>query len=184
MTISSWFHNLETEAGIIAVDINAVIGKLISGIELVGNEVDALLKWTVSQSANIEAGLNAAAPIIAAVTGLATAAATGNPAAGVAVNAAINGVNKAFNAAQAAVNAMNAAKASLTASGGGSLSNDTAAVVAGVHAITAANSTVANISTAALSAAQSIQALIPAKVAPLVGDQLPPVKEPVPPVAS
>ena len=73
MTISSWFHNLETEAGIIAVDINAVIGKLISGIELVGNEVDALLKWTVSQSANIEAGLNAAAPIIAAVTGLATA---------------------------------------------------------------------------------------------------------------
>ena len=157
----TWFQDVESEFGLIKVDINTVIGKIINDIALVGHEVDALLKWVVSQSGNIQAGLTAAAPIIAAVGGLATTAATGNPAAGAVITEALNGVNTAFAAAQTAVIAMNAAKASLTATGGGTLANDTAALTAGIHAITTANSTVAQVSTAALTAAQAIQAVLP-----------------------
>lgn len=163
MTITSWFHSVEAKVGLVQVDINAVIGKLISGVELVGHEIDALLKWGVAQSANIEAGLNAAAPVIAAVAGLATTAATGNPGAGLVVNRAINGVEAAFATAEASVKLLKAAKVSLAETGGGTVANDTAAIVAAVHAITTANSQVANVSTAALNAAQAIQALIPPK---------------------
>lgn len=165
MTITSWFQSVEAKVGLVHVDINAVIGKLISGVELAGHEIDALLQWGVSQSENIEKGLNDAAPVIAAVAGLATTAATGNPAAGLVINRAINGVNTAFTAAEASVKLLNAAKVSLAETGGGTLVNDTTAVVAAVHAITTANSQVANVATAALNAAQAIQAVIPSKPA-------------------
>ena len=158
----TWFQDVESEFGLIKVDINTVIGKVINDVSLAAHEVDALLKWVASQGANIQAGLNAAAPIIAAVGGLATTAATGNPAAGAVVSEAITGINKAFNAAQTAVVAMNAANASFALTGGGTLANDTAAVTAGIHAITSANSSVAQLSTAALSAAQAIQKVLPA----------------------
>lgn len=163
MTITSWFQNVEAQVGIAKVDINAVIGKLISGVELLGHEADALLKWAVSQSGNIEAGLNAAAPIIAGLAGLATTATTGNPGAGLIVNRAINSVDAAFNVAQASVKLLDAAKVSLSATGGGTLSTDTAAVVAGIQTIAGANSHVAAVSAAALNAAEAIQALIPPK---------------------
>ena len=171
MSISSWFHKIETEAGVIKIDINAVIGKLIAGVSLVAHEADALLKWGVSQSANISAGLNAAAPIISALAGLATTAATGNAAAGLVVTRAVNSVDAAFAVATASVKALDAAKASIAASGGGSLSSDTEAVVAGINTITTANSHVAAVSAAALAAAQAIQAVIPPKAAPSVAAQ-------------
>ena len=165
MTISSWFHDVETEVGVVKVDINTIIGKLISGVELAGHEADALLQWAVGQSGNIKAGLDAAAPIIAGLAGLATTAATGNPAAGLVVNRAINSVDAAFSVAQASVKLLDAAKVSLASTGGGTLSSDTAAVVAGIQTITGANSHVAAVSAAALKAAEAIQAILPPKAA-------------------
>lgn len=158
----TWLTDVETELGVIKVDINHVIGKVISGVQIAAHEFDALFNWSLSQSANIAAGLNAAAPIISAVAGLATTAATGNPAAGAVVTRAISGVNTAFNVAQQAVKAMNVASQTLAASaasGNGAVVNDTAALMAGVQSVTGANTAVANMTTVALAAAKTLQAL-------------------------
>jgi len=161
----TWLTSIETELGIVKVDINQVIAKIIGGIELAAHELDALFQWGLSQTNSIASALNAVTPIISAVAGLATTAATGNPAAGKIVASAIADVDLAFAGAQKAVQAMQAANLALAASqaaGNGALVNDTSALAAGVQAIAGANSTVAHVTTAALNAAATIQALLPA----------------------
>jgi hypothetical protein len=159
----SFLTEIETEFGVIKINVNTVIGKVISGIELVASEADALLNWAISQSATIQADLTAATPIISAVTGLLTTAATGNPALGVAAADAVSGINVAVTAAETAVKALNAANAALTASkaaGNGKVVNDTQAVMAGIQSVIGASQTVANVKSVALAAAVTIQAAI------------------------
>ena len=160
----SFWQNTLTTLGVIKVDVNAVIGKAISGAELAAHEADALLNWVLGQTSTIQADLNAAAPIIAAVTGLvATAASGGNPAVGAAAEAGVNAVNAAFGLATKAVAALNDASSALHISknaGNGTLVSDTAAIMAGVQSVTGATATVANVKTAALTAAAAIQAAL------------------------
>ena len=161
----TFWQNTLSAFGVIKVDINSVIAKAISGVELAAHEADALLNWVLGQTSTIQADLNAAAPIIAAVTGLVTTVASGNPAIGAAAEAGVNAVNTAFGEASRAVAALNAASAALNASknaGNGAVVNDTAAIMAGVQSVTGATSTVANVKTAALTAAAAIQAAISA----------------------
>lgn len=159
-------QEVETELGILKVDINSVIAKAISGIALLPHEVDAFIKWVLSETSNAQSILNAATPIISAVGGLATVAATGNPAAAAEVATAISGVNQAWTVAQSAITAMNKASTALAATGGGgSLTSDASAVIAAADSLSNGNAKVAAVSSAALSAAQAIQAIIPPKSA-------------------
>ena len=167
----NWFTNLiteaETEAGIIKVDVNEVIAKVVSGVELLAHEADVLLKWALAQTSGIASALNAATPIISAVAGLATMAATGSPAAAKVVASAVADVDLAFEGAQKAVLAMQAASAAMSnseAAGNNTLVTDTSAIAAGVQAIAGASASVSQITAAAVKAATAIQAVLPAPV--------------------
>jgi hypothetical protein len=165
----SFIQKIETDIGLISVDINVVVGKLVSAVEVTAHEFDALLNWAVAQAPVIQADLTAATPIISAVTGLLLTASTGNPALGAAASAAVTGINEAVNTAETAVKALNAANAALQtskAAGNGAVVNDTQAVLAGVQAITGATAAVANVKTVSLAAAAAIQAAVNPPPAP------------------
>jgi hypothetical protein len=161
-------HSIETEFGVIKVDVNTVIAKAITRIQLGEHELAALIKWGADNETKIAAGLTAAAPIISEIGVMATVAATGNPAAGVAVGEALTVINKAMAIAEASVAAMNASGAALKASqaaGNGDLVNDTAAIAAGVTAVVHSSASVTAVTTAAITAANMIQAVT--KVVPV-----------------
>ena len=159
----SWLTDIETEFGIIKVDINHVLGKIASYVQLADHEFNAFLQWGASHSAAIAADLQAATPIISAVGAFAATAATGNPAAGAIVTSSIASINSALAGAEQAVKAINdaynASQAS-KATGNTALVNDTAALAAGLSTLTNARASVTNVTTAALNASKAIQAFV------------------------
>lgn len=166
---SNPLQSIETEIGVIKVDINTVIAKAITRVQLAEHELSSLIQWGEANSAKIAAGLTAAAPIISEIGVMATTAATGNPAAGAAVGEALTLVNNAMSVAEASVAAMNASGAALKASqaaGNGALVNDTAAIAAGVTAVVHSSASVTAITTAAITAANMIQTAARAPGAP------------------
>jgi hypothetical protein len=171
--MSFWTNPLQsiaTAIGVVKVDVNSVIAKAITRVQLGEHELAALIQWGADNETKIAAGLTAAAPIISEIGVMATVAATGNPAAGAAVGEALNLVNNAMSIAETSVAAMNASGAALKASqaaGNGDLVNDTTAIAAGVTAVVHSSASVTAITTAAITAANMIQAAVKANPVPV-----------------
>ena len=161
----SFWTNIMTEAGVIKVDINNVVAKIIKDEQLVLHEVQAFINWGIAQAPTLAADLNTVTPIVAALTGAVTTVVTGNPVLGSgtvsAITAAVDLVNNAMKSAQSSVNALSQAAAEVHASqsaGDGVLVQDTKGLLSIYQTVAGTSQSVSAVKTAVIAAAQTIQA--------------------------